>query len=644
MRAKRKKSRPPSALAFKVSGLIRSARQAASLRKMNMSLSLAVPSEQGVAACGFSNPGSSSSYVSVCPVAGSVSALGGSLPVPEPNRTSLVLQSPHPVSEAPPNLSASAPFCTVSASSSTAVSGAGLSSGQLVPMSIPPVMEASLNRITASSTIVPLGKVPAPSTIATDGKVPPYSTLAADGQAPASSLTAPNQVQNFASLLKSSVQLQVLGSPTEHVSGAPFVFIPDENIEAAKREFKDFVYARFHGDYPSMGKIIGVVNAVWAKTGPRIFVHNIGQGIYLLRVSNPRAREVLLSRTCWNIGGLPMFVAPWSPEYSPDQPPLTSATVPVELRNVPYLLFNCESLSRIATAVGKPESLFPETERKENFAVAKLYVRVDLTAPLPHRIISGFSNGKEVQIDVSYPWLPVKCETCKKFGHSRDKCSGRSQSDPPVQSSPNKVSTEKARRRSKSRPGRSMDKKSKKVESRYVPIVCEGEAVPEAIAIEKKRPTDKVQSTLEEGEIDENAVVVPNSFDSPALLVSEVIPAPSDEPIQLSGDDAIALKIQTPKESTPDTLNNDGFISTPPSELSLTVSPSTRSLPAIDLQCQESVTTIVANDSQSDGGTTLSVPTTNQRDIPPSAGELEREKPFFLVKNRKSGRKVTNRH
>lgn len=185
------------------------------------------------------------------------------------------------------------------------------------------------------------------------------------------------------------------------------MLIPDENIEAAKLEFKDFIYARFHGDYPSMGKIIGVVNAVWARVGPRIFVHNIGQGMYLLRVTNPNTREVLLSKTCWNIDGLPMFVAPWSPDYSPDEPPLTSAIVPVELRNVPYLLFNQQSLSRIATATRKPESLAPETERKVNFEVAKLFVKVDRTAPLPHMIITGFSNGREVQIEVSYPWLPI---------------------------------------------------------------------------------------------------------------------------------------------------------------------------------------------------------------------------------------------
>ncbi|KAH0864515.1 hypothetical protein HID58_081726 [Brassica napus] len=228
--------------------------------------------------------------------------------------------------------------------------------------------------------------------------------------------------KSYASLVKDSATLEELGTPSEHVSGVPFVLIPDENIESAKEEFRDYIFARFHGDWPSMGRIIGVVNAVWAKTGPRIFVHMVGAGEYLLKVTSAKTREHLLSRTCWNIAGFPMFVAPWSHDFTPEEAPITSAVVPVELRGVPYLLFNKESLSRLATAVGKPVSLAPETERKENFQVAKLFVRVDLTRELPSKMISGFSNGKENEITISYPWLPLKCNACGKYGHLNTKC------------------------------------------------------------------------------------------------------------------------------------------------------------------------------------------------------------------------------
>lgn len=92
----------------------------------------------------------------------------------------------------------------------------------------------------------------------------------------------PPPSRSYASVLKNSAELIALGSPSEHVSGVPFVLIPDENIEAAKEEFKNFIYACFHGDVPPMGRIIGVVNAVWAKSGPRIYVHRLGKCSFLL--------------------------------------------------------------------------------------------------------------------------------------------------------------------------------------------------------------------------------------------------------------------------------------------------------------------------------------------------------------------------
>ena len=163
--------------------------------------------------------------------------------------------------------------------------------------------------------------------------------------------------------------------------------------------------------------------------------------------------------------------------------------------------------------MGKPESLAPETERKENFEVAKLFVRVDLTAPLPNKIISGFSNGREVEIDVSYPWLPVKCELCKKFGHKSSKCTEGLVEGVAVKVHRKVSPPEATRRRSKSRTGRSTEKRIQQGLLRYIPMIrtsiedskstqsAEGpddsrEITPPAPSIQDIPPAD-----LEDGEI-----------------------------------------------------------------------------------------------------------------------------------------------
>ncbi|CAN7042432.1 unnamed protein product [Brassica oleracea var. botrytis] len=100
-----------------------------------------------------------------------------------------------------------------------------------------------------------------------------------------------------------------IGNPDYSCIRSLFVLIPDENIDAAKEEFKDFVFARFTGDTPPKGHIIGVVNAMWTRTGPRIFVHRIGEGAFFLQVTNERTRATILSRQAWMIKGCPMFVS-----------------------------------------------------------------------------------------------------------------------------------------------------------------------------------------------------------------------------------------------------------------------------------------------------------------------------------------------
>ncbi|RID72412.1 hypothetical protein BRARA_C04305 [Brassica rapa] len=469
------------------------------------------------------------------------------------------------------------------------------------------------------------------------------------------------QIKNYAALLKSSAQLQEIGTPVEHVSGAPFVLIPDDNIEAAKLEFKDFIYARFHGDHPSMGKIIGVVNAVWARSGPRIFVHNIGEGIYLLRVTNPRTREVLLSRTCWNIGGLPMFVAPWSPDFSPDEAPLTSAIVPVEMRNVPYLLFNKESLSRIATAI----------------------------APLPHQIVSGFSNGREVMIEVSYPWLPVKCDLCKKFGHSSLKCPEGSilkvgvKKPPPAPPAP---PSNTARRRSRSRPGRSTEKMIKQGALRYVPVhsvspeVTKDDVLTGAPVAAEMRITlqEANNGDLEEGEIAQHSQVEPGSS-QPSK--KEETSRPQMDAVQVSATLDVDKARSNHIIASPNKISfgafdvlanlpsddggNDDFLSLSAGALfgSITQNNYTTVAPAEDGLSTDTMSasskrdaisdTLVlsAGSSQTDVNLHRNLPVVsdteqdnnNSNYIHPAEVQ-ERDNPFFLVKNRKSGCKVTKHH
>lgn len=422
--------------------------------------------------------------------------------------------------------------------------------------------------------------------------------------------TAPAAPRTYKSLLQESSKLEEIGTPSEHVSGFPFVLIPDENIVSAKEEFKDFIYAQFHKNPPALSRIIGVVNALWARTGPRIFVHNIGPGSFLLRVTNPRVRALLLSRSHWTIAGHPMFVSSWSPEFTPESPPITEANVAVELRGVPYLLFNKESLCRIATAVGKPVAMAPETEKKENLVVAKLMVRVNLQKELPSKIISGFTSGREVEISVTYPWLPLKCQECGQYGHSELRC--------PLKNSV--ISSGKSSRRIRSR------SPHQGVSEKFKPHIRKGRSW---------RPVRKSNSMV----ADISNSMVADIGTSPTFALDEASQPPSQptgfELKTGSGQDADS-DLENPKNHAA-AVRVSGIL---PEETGLN----------IDI-LQDTVSEIMVDHLQSGCGPSH-VPPIHEADSNncgldntiPVVVEEEEEQPFILVTRRKGGRKAAKLH
>lgn len=139
------------------------------------------------------------------------------------------------------------------------------------------------------------------------------------------------------------------------------------------------------------------------------------------RIESPTIRNRVVRKGMWNLAGIPVVMTKWVPFIEEKQPEVESVPMWVHLRNVPVNWFSWKGLSCVASPVGEPVRLHPETAQCLDFKVAKIFVKVDLTKELPKSTKFNY-KGKETLIEFSYPWMPTKCTNCNKWGHLLKAC------------------------------------------------------------------------------------------------------------------------------------------------------------------------------------------------------------------------------
>lgn len=205
--------------------------------------------------------------------------------------------------------------------------------------------------------------------------------------------------------------------------GVHTVEIPDEILENSTPLWEDFVVGKFLDQAPHVAKVHTVLNRIWryGDLDTKVEVYEVNTTTMRFKISSHKAREKVLRRGMWNILGVPMVVSKWTPRTEDEQQEEEAIPMWVHIEKVPLHLFSWEGLSFVASPVGFPVKLHPETIACTNFDVAKVFVKVDVTKTLPKEITFS-KGGKTFTAKYYYPWLPARCSYCDKWGHGEAVC------------------------------------------------------------------------------------------------------------------------------------------------------------------------------------------------------------------------------
>ena len=220
--------------------------------------------------------------------------------------------------------------------------------------------------------------------------------------------------QNQKELTKYDVQIKM-------EDGIGSVEIPDEVFKDPQPLWEDFLIGKFLDKAPHIGKVHAIVNKNWASDKSQMVeVYEINSTTMKFRILDSAMRGRVLRRGMWNLAEVPVVMTEWKP-FVEEEEIHSSVPLWVHLKNVPMNMFSWNGLSFATSPVGVPLKLHPDTALCKDFKVAKVFVKADLTKDLPSSMNFKF-QGKDTLISFTYPWLPTKCSTCGKWGHSEKVC------------------------------------------------------------------------------------------------------------------------------------------------------------------------------------------------------------------------------
>lgn len=200
--------------------------------------------------------------------------------------------------------------------------------------------------------------------------------------------------------------------------------LDQEEISEVAPLWDDYLIGKFLDKAPHIAKVHAIVNKIWTLNdkGQKIEVYEVNDTMMKFRIFNQADKNRILRRGMWNLAGVPVVMTKWSPVTEKEKPPAQSIPMWVHIKNVPLKMFSWQGLSFVASPLGSPVRLHPETAQCLKIDVAKIFVRVDLTKDLPTKMNFNI-QGEDMLVEYSYPWLPTKCPKCDKWGHSGKACS-----------------------------------------------------------------------------------------------------------------------------------------------------------------------------------------------------------------------------
>ncbi|XP_024011406.1 uncharacterized protein LOC112086667 [Eutrema salsugineum] len=160
------------------------------------------------------------------------------------------------------------------------------------------------------------------------------------------------------------------------------------DVVVENEEGEDTIVGKFVSAAPHVGYIHMTVNKIWTSGDKslKIDVFVVDDTTVQFKIPDASTRSQVLRRGMWSIKNILMMVSKWSPVVEEAQPAIQVLPMWV------------------------------------NFEEARVFVEVNLDQKLPESFSFKSKTGVDTVVQYEFPWLPPRCVSCAKWGHTIAEC------------------------------------------------------------------------------------------------------------------------------------------------------------------------------------------------------------------------------
>ncbi|XP_059301875.1 uncharacterized protein LOC132053789 [Lycium ferocissimum] len=192
--------------------------------------------------------------------------------------------------------------------------------------------------------------------------------------------------------------------------------LEQEEIDREMRKWRSALIVYVIGDTPGYNYMSKFVTQTWNKVvEPEVFLHK--EGYYVIKFQSVEDMNEILFSGPYTINNKPMILKQWTVNFDLSKKFPTKIPLWVTLPHLPMSCWSCQSLSKIPSLIGKPLYADECTSKQRRISCAQILVEINITRPLPDKVLVSEPNGTTFEQAISYDWKPEYCPKCLKIGN-----------------------------------------------------------------------------------------------------------------------------------------------------------------------------------------------------------------------------------